>query len=167
MVLRHREYYRARATDDASVASRRAFRLLRRAPGRSSSSRHRSRDGPETHRLPSRPPAVIVCRMPRSASAPPAAWLLAACLVVSGAAALIYEVLWLRQLGLVMGHTAYALSTVLTAFLGGLALGAYVGGRWAKRGVASARLYAAIEVSIAVVALEMPVLFAGLDPIFG
>ncbi|HZR84116.1 MAG TPA: fused MFS/spermidine synthase [Candidatus Binatia bacterium] len=101
-------------------------------------------------------------RLSRSARAA-----LAACLLVSGAAALVYEVLWLRQLGLVMGHTAYALSTVLTAFLGGLALGAYAGGRWARRGLASPMLYAGIEVAIAAAALAMPWLISGLDPLFG
>jgi spermidine synthase len=105
--------------------------------------------------------------MPTSRSWPGCAWALAGCLILSGAAALIYEVLWLRQLGLVMGHTAYALSTVLTSFLGGLALGAYAGGRWVKRGLASARLYAAIELAIALVAVAMPLLIAALDPVFG
>jgi len=46
------------------------------------------------------------------------------CLLASGAVALVYEVVWARLLGLVMGHTAYALSAILTSFLGGLALGA-------------------------------------------
>src|SRR5581483_4394827 len=101
-------------------------------------------------------------RLSRSARAA-----LAACLLVSGAAALVYEVLWLRQLGLVMGDTAYALSTVLTAFLGGLALGAYAGGRWARRGLASPMLSAGIEVAIAAAALAMPWLISGLDPLFG
>ncbi|HZR84148.1 MAG TPA: fused MFS/spermidine synthase [Candidatus Binatia bacterium] len=96
-----------------------------------------------------------------------AGWPLVACLFASGAAALIYEVVWLRQLGLVMGHTAYALSTVLTSFLGGLALGAYAGGRWARRGLASPRLYAAIELGVAVAALLMPLAIAALDPVFG
>jgi len=44
-----------------------------------------------------------------------------ACLLASGAVALVYEVVWARLLGLVMGHTAYALSAILTSFLGGLA----------------------------------------------
>src|SRR5262249_13930998 len=96
-----------------------------------------------------------------------AGWPLVTCLFASGAAALIYEVVWLRQLGLVMGHTAYALSTVLTSFLGGLALGAYAGGRWAKNGLASPRFYAAIELGVAVAALLMPVAIAALDPVFG
>jgi predicted membrane-bound spermidine synthase len=45
-----------------------------------------------------------------------------ACFFVSGATALIYEVVWLRMLGLVFGHTVYALTTVLAAFMAGLGL---------------------------------------------
>ncbi len=89
------------------------------------------------------------------------------CLFASGAAALIYEVVWLRQISLVMGHTVYALSAVLTAFLGGLAVGADVGGRWVQRRGVSTRLYAGIEVLIACGALAVPALLWGVEPLFG
>jgi spermidine synthase len=46
----------------------------------------------------------------------------------SGAAALVYEVTWTRMLTLQLGHTVAAASTVLAAFMGGLALGAAVAG---------------------------------------
>ena len=49
---------------------------------------------------------------------------------VSGAAALIYEVVWTRLLTLQMGHGLAAASTVLAAFMGGLAVGAGVAGRY-------------------------------------
>ena len=48
--------------------------------------------------------------------------LVAACFFLSGATGLIYEVLWARMLGLVFGATTLAVSTVLAAFMGGLAL---------------------------------------------
>src|SRR5712692_2428786 len=48
----------------------------------------------------------------------------------SGAAALIYEVAWTRLLTLQLGHTVAAASTVLAAFMGGLAIGASIAGRW-------------------------------------
>ena len=44
----------------------------------------------------------------------------------SGAAALVYEVAWTRLLTLQMGHTVAAASTVLAAFMGGLAVGAWI-----------------------------------------
>src|SRR5687767_5332925 len=51
----------------------------------------------------------------------------------SGASALIYQVLWLRLLGLVFGVTVYAASTVWAVFMAGLALGSIIGGRAADR----------------------------------
>ena len=51
----------------------------------------------------------------------------------SGTSALIYQVLWLRLLGLVFGVTVYAASTVWAVFMAGLALGSMVGGRAADR----------------------------------
>ena len=47
----------------------------------------------------------------------------------SGAAALVYEVTWTRLLTLQLGHTVAAASTVLAAFMGGLAVGAWLAGR--------------------------------------
>lgn len=47
---------------------------------------------------------------------------------LSGAAALIYEVSWTRLLTLVLGSTVYAVSTMLSTFMAGLALGGYIGG---------------------------------------
>lgn len=54
--------------------------------------------------------------------------------LVSGTAALIYEIVWTRALSLVLGSTTYALSTMLATFMAGLALGAFLGGRLADRG---------------------------------
>ena len=70
---------------------------------------------------------------------------------VSGAAALIYEVVWTRLLTLHMGHGLAAASTVLAAFMGGLAAGAGAAGRYAgtlppRRALT---LYAALEIAIA------------------
>lgn len=52
---------------------------------------------------------------------------------LSGFAALTYEVIWTRLLSLVFGSTVYAVSTMLTAFMAGLALGGYLGGLWSDR----------------------------------
>ena len=69
---------------------------------------------------------------------------LAACLFVSGASALVYEVLWLRMLSLVLGHTVYATTTVLAAYMGGLGLGSYVFGRSAA-GFRISRAYGLLQ----------------------
>ena len=90
-----------------------------------------------------------------------------ACLLASGAVALVYEVIWARLLGLVMGHTAYALSAILTSFLGGLALGAWFAGRWTSRHAVSLRHYAAVEAGVGVLGGVMPWLIALCGPVFG
>lgn len=51
----------------------------------------------------------------------------------SGAAALIYEVVWSRAMSLVLGSTVYALSTMLATFMAGLAVGGFIGGRLGDR----------------------------------
>src|SRR4051812_40914138 len=77
----------------------------------------------------------------------------------SGAAALVYEVAWTRQLTLQLGHTVAAASTVLAAFMGGLAVGAWIAGRSfaaPRDGHSPLRVYAALEVAVAIAALLLP-----------
>ena len=89
--------------------------------------------------------------------------LIAACFALSGAAGLTYEVLWMRMLGLVFGATTIAVSVVLAAFMGGLALGSAVGGKVAERIARPLRAYAWIEISIGLYALAVPIAFRVLD----
>src|SRR5579864_602205 len=52
------------------------------------------------------------------------------CFFLSGGAGLIDQVVWSKALGLIFGHTAYAVATVLAVFMAGLASGsAWIGGR--------------------------------------
>lgn len=51
----------------------------------------------------------------------------------SGAAALVYEVSWSRQVGLIIGNTAEAAALVLASYFAGLAAGQLLGGRFASR----------------------------------
>ena len=53
---------------------------------------------------------------------------LAVLFFLSGASALVYQLLWLRLLGLVFGVTVHAASTVWAAFMAGLALGSILAG---------------------------------------
>ena len=75
--------------------------------------------------------------------------------VVSGAAGLIYEVVWVRQLTKVLGASSYAISIVLTAFMAGLGLGAWVLGKTADRLNEAwlVKAYIALEVCIGCYAL--------------
>src|SRR2546422_2472641 len=83
----------------------------------------------------------------------------------SGAAALIYEVAWTRLLTLQMGHTVAAASTVLAAFMGGLAIGAAFAGRLPVRSASGPlRAYAALELAVALTAMVLPALLAACVP---
>lgn len=105
--------------------------------------------------------------MPREARGQGLTWSLPALYVLSGAAALILEVTWSRLLTLQLGHTTGATSTVLAAFMGGLALGAALGGRVAERvdRKRALRVYAALEVIVAVSALILPFVLNAFDPL--
>ena len=52
-------------------------------------------------------------------------------LFASGTAALVYQVVWIKQLSLVVGVDVYAVTTGVSAFFAGLALGGALFGRWA------------------------------------
>jgi len=79
---------------------------------------------------------------------------------------LVYQVVWLRQLILVFGATAFASSAVLSTFMGGLALGSWWAGRRADRWTDSPlRTYGKLELSIAAYALLIPWLMAAATPL--
>jgi spermidine synthase len=86
---------------------------------------------------------------------------------LSGSAALLYEVVWLRLLTLSMGHTAGAVGTVLAAFMGGLAAGAWVAGRAvpSQKREQALRTYAALELTIAACALLLPLGLIAVRPV--
>lgn len=88
--------------------------------------------------------------------------------LLSGAAGLLYEVAWIRQAGTVIGNTTYAVGTVVGVYMGGLALGAWLGGRWADRrsGASLLRLYGALEAAVAAGALLVGPLFSLSEPLF-
>jgi spermidine synthase len=83
--------------------------------------------------------------------------LVSAALLVSGAAALVYQIVWLRMLGLVFGHAVDALTAVLVAFMAGLALGSALFGRWSPRLRAPLAAYAWLEAGVALYAVCLPI----------
>ena len=87
-------------------------------------------------------------------------WPLLLLFVLSGAAGLVYEVVWARQLVLVFGNTSQATATILTGFFGGLAVGGAVGGRVADRVARPLRLYGALELVVVAVVLVTPLSFS-------
>lgn len=91
------------------------------------------------------------------------------CFFVSGVAGLIYEVLWLRIIDKVTGSAPFAVATVLSVFMGGLALGSYVAGRTVDRISSRKRLlslYAIFELCIAGYALLLPFLVGAMRPVY-
>lgn len=92
--------------------------------------------------------------------------LVLAIFILSGAAGLMYEVVWSRQLVLVFGNTTQAVSTILTGFFGGMAVGSFVGGRFADRVRSPLRLYGVIELVLVVVVLLTPLTFQLLHELY-
>lgn len=72
---------------------------------------------------------------------------------ISGISALVYEVVWTRMLVMVFGNTVFAVSTVLAAFMTGLAIGSISFGRLVDRRGHPLRTYALLELGIAVSAI--------------
>ncbi len=77
----------------------------------------------------------------------------------SGATALVYEVVWSKLLSQMFGSTIYAQTVVLAAFMGGLALGNKILGRWADRLKHPLLIYGYLEIAIGLYAF----LFLPLD----
>lgn len=99
-------------------------------------------------------------------------------LFLSGMCSLIYQIIWTRSLSLIFGHTTFAISAVITAFMGGLALGSHYIGKWAdgedkikpflrKHGNEDLFLaYGILETVIGLYCLLTPVLFRGVEAIY-
>ncbi len=84
----------------------------------------------------------------------------------SGACGLIYQQLWLRQLSLVFGVTIYAVSTVLAAFFGGLALGSVLAGRWTARTTRPLHWYGVVEILVGALALMTPAALRAVERVY-
>lgn len=85
---------------------------------------------------------------------------------LSGGAALVYQVLWTRRLSLAFGVTVYAASTVLAVFMAGLAIGSYLAGRVSDRVERPVRVFALVELLIAVTALITPYALQGVEHLY-
>lgn len=103
------------------------------------------------------------------ATAPPLAarLLLPLLFFVSGASSLVLETVWTRQMVLVFGSTTFAVSTVLTAFMAGLAGGSFIAARrlarWSPR--QSILLYGLLEAAIGLYSLFLPILVGQLPAV--
>jgi spermidine synthase len=118
----------------------------------------------------------VVARAPRGAPGPagpapasvaggasaPRRWngVVVAMFTASGAAGLIYQVVWQSQLVVVFGDSTQAIGTIVSAFMAGLGLGGLVGGLLAVRLRHPLRLYGAVECAVGALALLVPIGFS-------
>ena len=91
---------------------------------------------------------------PRSEASRALPWLVPL-FVASGAAALVYEVVWFQMLRLVIGATAVSLGVLLASFMGGMFLGSLILPRLVSRHANPLRVYASLEAGIAVLGLVL------------
>ncbi|MBN1627352.1 MAG: fused MFS/spermidine synthase, partial [Deltaproteobacteria bacterium] len=91
------------------------------------------------------------------------------CFFFSGLAGLIYQILWLRMIDKVVGSAPFAVATILSIFMGGLALGSWFAGRYIDR--ISSRsslisLYGKVEAAIGIYGLLLPFLIILIKPLY-
>jgi len=102
----------------------------------------------------------------RESSSPgsPLLFLVTGVFFLSGSAGLVYQVLWMRSLGLFFGSDMYGVSIILSTFMGGLALGSWLGGLLAERTPRPLLWYGMAELGIGCIALPFAAILAALDP---
>lgn len=70
--------------------------------------------------------------------------------ILSGVAALIYQVVWFKHLSYFLGNTTYSQAAVLATFLGGLSIGSWWWGKKADSTKNPLKLFAWLEIAIAI-----------------
>jgi spermidine synthase len=89
---------------------------------------------------------------------------------LSGAAALVFETVWFREAGLMLGNSVWASSLVMASFMGGLAIGSILSSRRGDRLRDPVRFYALLEGTIAIsgygLVLLLPTITPLLAPLF-
>jgi len=81
--------------------------------------------------------------------------------LLSGGTALLYQVAFGKKLSTIFGATAYAVSAVLAAFMAGLALGSWLGGKYGGRVRRPLAAYGVAEILVGIVCALTPLLFEG------
>jgi spermidine synthase len=86
--------------------------------------------------------------------------------LVSGFCGLVYEVAWARALGIVVGNSMSAVSIVLAAYMGGMALGSMLGGRAVERVRSPLRVYGLLELGVGIFSMASPLLLGLLTTVY-
>ena len=92
--------------------------------------------------------------------------LVPACFFLSGFAGLALEMVWSRMLSLHIGGSAEAVTAVVTAYMGGLGLGSLAAASFARRLRRPLRLYALLEIAVALFALASPLILRAPDALY-
>jgi len=92
--------------------------------------------------------------------------LLLAAFLLSGASTLVYEILWIKHLVYLFGVTYHAITTVVTVFMAGLAIGAVSAGRRIDAVRSPLLVYAVLELVIAVCGLLFPTALSGVTSLY-
>ena len=104
---------------------------------------------------------------PQVASGKPAPFgLILTLFVLSGATGLVDQLCFSKYLSYVVGSTAHAVSAVLSAFMTGLALGAFLGGRYSRTVKRPLVAYGVLELVVAVTVALSPAAFQALAPLY-
>jgi spermidine synthase len=103
------------------------------------------------------PPSVPESDPPKAAASP---LVLGFLLFASGAAALVYQLLWIKQLSLIVGIEVYAITTAVSAFFAGLAVGGAIFGRLVDRTIRPLQLYARLEFGVALSAIVVTLILS-------
>src|SRR5229473_3865445 len=143
----------------ASASAARTLRPMRKSP-RSETTRGRL-TGHGTHRnrrLPVREDRLELIREPLR---------LPLAFFASGAAALLFQVLWFRALGRVVGNTVWAGTLVLTAFMLGMAIGGLLAARWTQRIRNPVRAFALAEITVGLTGSLLVWSLPLLEPVVG
>jgi spermidine synthase len=118
------------------------------------------------HQEPSTVAVATSSTRPASQAAPALRGAVLCLFVASGAAGLVYQVVWSRELVLVFGNTTQAVATIVTAFMAGLGFGSLAGGRLADTSARPLRLYGTVELAVAGLAALLPLAFEGLAELY-
>jgi spermidine synthase len=86
--------------------------------------------------------------------------------LASGAAGLIYQVVWTQDLVLIFGDTTLAIVTTVSAFLAGLGIGSLVGAAVGARLCRALAVYGLLEITVGCLALLMPLAFGVIATVF-
>ena len=94
--------------------------------------------------------------------------------LASGAASLIYQVVWFKQLQFVLGSSTFAVSMTVAGFFFGLSLGSWLGGKLADRVRRPLGAYALLELALGILAILVTLFLSnwsawapGLAPLVG